>query len=662
MKYFLHSTIFMIFAITSYSYAQNPTLNQEFDSLKESIKHSTYFDSSAVFRKGKEAIDIARELGDKSKESQIYQYYGSYFFHSGNLKKADKYYDTSVVLASQAQDSAMLISTKIRKAFVLSNEDSYQAEKKFKELLGYSKNNRQNKLECLNGLALIYEDRGEDSEALEYYLKALVEAEAKNDEKFTGILLNNIGLIKLKNEQFSDALSDFERALVFSEKVGEIRLTYNIQNNIGLIYYSKEEYEEAANHYIKTLAHAQKIGFPYAVSVAHLNLSNSYNLIDETVKSIKHADSALIYMEKASDSSNYPLVQFLRGTSFRKLKEYSNAENAILTGIEYAESKKNLNQVKDGYDILYKVYEDRGDFKNAFNSLNKYHEFNDSIREKSNKQKLAELQVAYKTEKQERELQEEKSKSQLLESEKQIIEQEKQITESRLLAILFISIFIIGATIFIFYARSQNISKKQQRKFSQDLLSAIDLERRRIAADLHDGIGQSLSYVKSKLQRLDLIGDEKEELKENVGNVIEQTRNISHRLHPAYLKKIGIKASIESLLDKVEESENIITSYELDKSIEELPLEVKTQVYRIIQESINNTLKHANAKSIRLIIEKKDQGFHLTYKDNGGGMVINKSKSFGIGMMTMKERAHKINGKISFNSEPKKGFELNLVF
>ena len=662
MKFLLHSAVLLFLVLSSFSNAQNPSLNQEFDSLKESIKHSTYFDSSAVFNNGKQAIEIARELSDKSKESQIYQYYGSYFFHSGNFEQANKYYDTSVVLASQAEDSSMLISTKIRKAFVLSNKDSYKAEREFKKLLSYSENNRQNRLECLNGLALLYEERGEDSEALEYYLKALVEAEAKDDEKFIGILLNNIGLIKLGNEQYSDALSDFERALIYSEKVGEIRLTYNIQNNIGLIYYSKNEYENAAKHYKKTLLHAKKIGFPYAISVAHLNLSNSYNLIDETEKSLKHADSALVYMEKASDSTNYPLVAFLRGASYRKLQEYNKAEKAVLEGIKYAKSQNKLSQIRDGYEILYKVYEDEKNYKNAFNSLNKFHEFNDSIREKRNKQKLAELQVAYKTEKQERELQEEKSKSQLLENEKQIVEQEKKITESRLIAILLVSVFIIGATIFIFYARSQNISKKQQRKFSQDLLEAIDIERRRIARDLHDGIGQSLSYVKSKLQQVGDFESERDNLKNNIGNVIEQTRNISHSLHPAYLKNIGIKASIESLLDKVEETENIITSYELDKSIEQLPLETKTQVYRIIQESINNTLKHANAKSIRLIIEKKDQKFNLTYKDNGDGMVINKSKSFGIGMMTMKERAHKINGKIFFSSEPQKGFKLNLIF
>lgn len=148
--------IFIILVIsTNKIYTQTP--KEIFDSLSETIKHSTYFDSIAVFNNGKKAIQIARELNDLSKEALIYQYYGSYNYHSGKMDQAKRYYDSSVVLAAKAMDTNLVVSSKIRNAFILSSKDSYGAEKEFFRLLTESNSNLKNRLECLNGLALIYE-------------------------------------------------------------------------------------------------------------------------------------------------------------------------------------------------------------------------------------------------------------------------------------------------------------------------------------------------------------------------------------------------------------------------------------------------------------------------------------------------------------------------
>jgi signal transduction histidine kinase len=654
----LRKLALLLLFFISQQFVYGQTQQTIFDSLSETIKHSTYFDSAAVFKNGKKAIQIAKELKDLSKEALIYQYYGSYNYHSGKMDLAKTYYDSSIVLAAKVKDTSLVISSKIRNAFILSIKDSYEAEKEFIRLLENSSNHR-NRLECLNGLALIYENRGENAEALDYYLKALQEAEILEDEYFKGILLNNIGLIKLKNKQYDDALLDFEEALVFAENVNEIRLTYNLQNNIGLIFYSQENYEAAAEHYLKTLIHAKKIGFPYAVAVAHLNLSNSYNYIDNYEKALLHADSSLIYMEKALDYSNFSLVQFLRAQANKGLKRGGKALDAVEEGISHAKTNNDLEKISQGYNLKSEIYEDLGNFKSALGALQEYHKYKDSLDETSNKAKIAELQIAYKSEKKERELEEERNKTKLLESEKQLIEREKQLTESRITTIVIISVALIVGIIIFLYMRNLKFSKLQQKKFSQDLIETLDEERRRISADLHDGIGQSLSFVKAQSQRLKR-GDDinLDEIINSIGEIIDQTRTISHRLHPSSLEKIGLKRSIESLLEKVESQTGIITSYELDEEIERFKPEQKTQIYRITQECINNTLKHAKARAIRVMIEKSEDGFKYSYQDNGTGMEFNNKKTLGLGLMTMKERAHKINAKLSYITYPGKGFKL----
>jgi signal transduction histidine kinase len=641
-----------------YSVHSQSRLENEFDSISETIKHSTYFDSTAVFENGERAILIAKELGDLSKEALIYQYYGSYNYHSGKMILAKSYYDSSIVLATAAKDTSLLISSKIRNAFILSTKDSYRAEKEFKRLLNLS-SDYKNKLECLNGLALISENRNENAEALGFYLKALQQADSINDGYFKGLLMNNIGLIKLKNQQFDEALSDFEQALEYAKEVDEIRLTYNLQNNIGLIFYSKKDYPAATEHYLQTLQHAKKIGFPYAIAVAHLNLSNALHFTDQFELALKYADSSLIYMKNAGEYENYSLIQFLRAQANKGLNNGKDALAAVEEGINYALENNDLEKISQGYNLQSEIYESLGQYTNAFNALKAHQKFKDSLDEISNKGKIAELQIAYKAEKKERELEEEKNKTKLLKSEKRLIQREKQLTESRIVTILIISVVAVIGVIIFLYMRNLKLSKLQQKKFSQDLIETLDEERKRISADLHDDIGQSLSFAKSQSQRLKRGDDvDLEDIISSLSEVIDQTRNISHRLHPSYLEKIGLKRSIASLLEKVEAQTGIITSYELEEGIEQLGPEPKTQIYRITQECINNTLKHANAKSIRIMIETSDDGFRYSFQDSGSGMELKNVKNTGLGLMTIQERAHKINARLSIVSYPGKGFKL----
>lgn len=664
MKNILRYILVVVTSMSSVcSFAQ--TKEKTFDELAEFIKQSTYFDSSSVFNEGRKAIELARELNDKSKEALIYQYFGNYHFYSGRMLEAGKYYDTSIVMAAKAKDSILVISNKIRKTFILAAEDSYAAEKQFSELLNLSQapDNFKNRLEIYNGLGLIYEDRKDQAEALSYYLKALAEAEELDDLYFRGMLHNNIGLIKLRNEQFEAALEDFEKGLVFSDSVNEVRLSFNLYNNIGLLHYSKGENEKALFHYIETLQRAKDLGFPYAIAVAHLNISNSYNLVDLPKDAIAHADSAILFMEQSSELKNYPLALFLKATGFRKLKNYKLGLDFAKQGINASEQTKQLENISRGYELKSNLLEDLGRYKEALEAYQAYHNINDSLEQLSNRERYAELQVAYETEKKDADLKEERAKTDLLITKTDLLQKENKLKETRIIITIVISVLVVLLVFVFFYLRHLRLSRAQQRVFTQKLIENLDEERGRISRDLHDDIGQSLSVVKSKIN---MAGKGESinwnELESGIGDIIDQSRTISHRLHPSYLEKIGLNRSIESLLERVEKNTGLITSCELNSSVEEISTYRKTQLYRILQESINNTLKHAKAKSVKITIEKVGKEFKCIYRDNGVGFDWNTAKNGGIGMMTINERAKKMDAKLTIQTEPEKGFKFHLKF
>src|SRR3989338_6725865 len=218
----------------------------------------------------------------------------------------------------------------------------------------------------------------------------------------------------------------------------------------------------------------------------------------------------------------------------------------------------------------------------------------------ANKDKMSELQVLYGRKRIESQLAQEKTKNKLSDKNREL-----ESAQWRLILIIFaaISVFILG----FLYIRYVRKSRKQQVLFSQRLIQQIDEERSRISGDLHDNIGQLLSVVKSKINMYNTgLISEITDLDKEVGEVINQTRTISHQLHPSSLEKLGLERSINGLLEHTQTNTDIICSTHFAVPTAQLGIEVQTQLYRISQECINNTIKHANAASLKITLKEED--------------------------------------------------------
>lgn len=639
-------------------FSQQDKKNQsELEILKKKIRQSTYYDSAAVFKNGAKAIQLARKAGLPGEEGLIYQYYGNFYYFSRNIDKAKEYYHKTLEIAKAAKDKKLENSTKIRLAFMLSDEDVLAAEKEFNLLLTEAQKYHfpENTIESYNGLGLIYEGRKINDEAMNYYLKALKVAEKNNLKYHQAIILNNIGLIKLYNRQTQEAKLDFEKALDLAHKAEESRLAINLHSNLGLVNGDLKNYAEAIKHYTETLKNAKKLGFPTAMAVAYINLGSSYYENKQIDPAMKYTDSAIVLFTRFGEYDFLGKSYVLKAMVNRELGNMRAARTAIDSVLSIHARYPNPFNYATTFDIMSSIYEKEGNFEQALIYSRKFSHLDDSLSDISNQDKLAELQVVYGKERMEAELENVKSKNSLL-------HKENELKKARLRFTLILALAAVILASGIFYIRYVTITRRQQVLFSQKLIENIDEERSRISKDLHDDIGQSLSVIKSKINmyntgRINAIDGVDMEL----GEVINQTRNISHHLHPSFLEKIGLARSLASLMDKTQESTGIVCSLDLFKDIENLSTETQTQIYRIVQECINNTIKHAQATALKVSVQEQDGGFVLKYRDNGIGMKDVSGAEDGIGIMTIRERGNKLNGKTTFFSNSN-GFKLVLKF
>jgi signal transduction histidine kinase len=194
---------------------------------------------------------------------------------------------------------------------------------------------------------------------------------------------------------------------------------------------------------------------------------------------------------------------------------------------------------------------------------------------------------------------------------------------------------------------------KLERQSKRFLIEGQEKERERIARDLHDGLGAMLTTMKLRLSN-DLNENTKEELTHLLNEAIKEARNLSRNLMPTVLVDFGLFDALAQLAQSTEKNTGISIKYSCDCEHEKSKLKKSKQVYvyRIVQEVLNNAVKHANCSEIRCTITEFDDQMNVYIKDNGKGMADNSvSESTGHGFKNIKERTALLNGELILESD-----------
>lgn len=194
-----------------------------------------------------------------------------------------------------------------------------------------------------------------------------------------------------------------------------------------------------------------------------------------------------------------------------------------------------------------------------------------------------------------------------------------------------------------------------QRDLSRRLIDAQDAERRRIAGELHDGVGQDMLVIANRIKRLD---DGDGELVELANRTISELRSVAHGLHPNKLDRLGLAAAVEATVNDIADTSEISAVCHIDDVDGLLSKAAELHVYRVVQEATSNAVRHADAGEITVVLRRNGDTFELRVEDDGRG--IGDAVTPGLGLAGIRERAAILGAQVRIAPGPGEGVRIEL--
>lgn len=232
-----------------------------------------------------------------------------------------------------------------------------------------------------------------------------------------------------------------------------------------------------------------------------------------------------------------------------------------------------------------------------------------------------------------------------------------------------ISLLIIGAVGFVYYRRVENLTSEneRQKRFTEQLIESQESERRRIASELHDGLGQQILVIKNRVELAKnqvndpiKISEELLHIKNSAENSIQDVRNISHALRPVHLERFGLTEALNNLAEQLQNSTQIEWSYHVDNIDNTIDKDKEINFYRVIQEATNNILKHSNASEATVFVKKRTNFVNVIIWDDGKGFVEKQKEISSLGFLGMKERIETLKGTLDIQSRLMEGTTIKI--
>ena len=226
-----------------------------------------------------------------------------------------------------------------------------------------------------------------------------------------------------------------------------------------------------------------------------------------------------------------------------------------------------------------------------------------------------------------------------------------------------------GPAVYVSRVNSLKAEQEKKRKFTEQLIESQENERRRIAAELHDGLGQQILVIKNRAEMAQRSVTDTEqtahhlkEIMQSAMSSISDVRSITHDLRPVHLERFGLTDSLQTLCEDVRQTAKLECSYQIDDIDDLIPKERQIHFYRVIQEGITNIQKHSEAKHASVFVQRTESGVRAMLWDDGVGFDIHaKRSSAGLGLSGIEERIQTLGGTFQFQSNPDEGTTLTLT-
>lgn len=567
--------------------------------------------------------------------------------------------------------------------------------------------------------AFLFGINGRSEEAIEFAKNALPLVENRDEKKFRQLYLKtlaNIANYYLDIGDVKNALSYHLKNISIAEKAGTVRVAD--YTNIANVYHRMEEPDEERTYTYKALALAKSHQSETEIFQCYYFLSLYYTSIKDYTQAKAYSDSGRLFHYRSFDAikqatnpdmayntyqgyyltvatafanneifdsariyydSAYQMAkahhvdkdlmepQIRLGYIFFKQKDYPNAEKILLEAAANAKQHANLKGIANSADLLNQVYYAMGAYQKAYDQYKVFYAAKDSISGIDKRKFATELEVKYETEK----------------KEQQLKLQASTIKEERLLkSILFGSLLALALIAFVGFRSYQNRQKllvkekelqqqqilqlesEKQLAATQAVFRGQEEERSRLAKDLHDGLGGILSSAKysfNSMKQQFVLSEENalafEKSMRMLDESISELRRVAHNMMPETLMKLSLNEALQDYCQQITQSGVLRISYQ-SFGMDELKVDnsIKTTVYRIVQELINNIIKHAAASNVIVQLISKENMLNITVEDDGKGFDTTLlERAEGIGYKNIKSRIAFLKGSLDVQSRKDEG-------
>lgn len=206
-------------------------------------------------------------------------------------------------------------------------------------------------------------------------------------------------------------------------------------------------------------------------------------------------------------------------------------------------------------------------------------------------------------------------------------------------------------------------AEEESGRLSRQLLQIQDAERRRVARDLHDGLGQYLAAAMMRLQSLERkedprFGERLADATKLIEQALLETRTVSHLLHPPLLDQMGLASAIEWYASGFSERSGVHVNVEVGRDVGRLDIDTETAIFRIVQESLTNVHRHSASSTASVRLTRGSGVVTLEVRDDGKGLPVNGEgggNALGVGIAGMRERVRQLRGQLEISSHPGQG-------
>ncbi len=519
----------------------------------------------------------------------------------------------------------------------------------------------------LNAVTIPYFYTGKYDTAIAYSYKALDEMKKYPQPYHVQVMVyNTVGAMWLRMDDAPKALQYLKQGEALAIKHADVAGLTNVRSNIGAAFVAMQQLDTAVV-YLEQVAVMEKM--LNSQPTAHQNLGAIYLEKNQPEKAIPYFRQTLQYGKKNKEYFVTFTAYMGLGSAYYKLKDYTQAEKMLLTAAEMLDSGK-IGDTKEAlYRNLAGVYGATGQYEKAYH----YQKLNgEAFSELFGKEKFriaGQLEARYRDREKDR---------QLMEHKLLIAQQENRIKDRNIwIGGTIATTMLLGTLLISLYrtnVHKQKVHTEKIRNLEQGreieklkaLMEGEEKERSRIAHELHDGIGSQHSammlYLHSIQDKYKELGktEEMQQVIRLLKETADELRGTAHNLMPELLQQQGLEIAVKIFCERISKSKSLKLDFFSYGDTSRLEPSFALVLYRIVQELVQNVVKHASATQLTVMLTLIHEQISITVEDDGTG--IQHAPSAGVGLVSMKRRVQELGGEMIIETGAAAGTCISVVF